>query len=118
MSSGIIMRHRAAGEISAPTLIVVGRAEFICPPSQAKIMRESIPKTRSWSSSSRAATSRTWRKRKPSSMRSVGGSGVPNEESIHLSAWKVNSPKFAGTEFSEVRAGLGQVASCSLGGKG
>jgi pimeloyl-ACP methyl ester carboxylesterase len=104
MSSGIIMRHRAAGEISAPTLIVVGRAEFICPPSQAKIMRESIPKTRSWSSSSRAATSRTWRKRKPSSMRSVGGSGVPNEESIHLSAWKVNSANFALTEFSEVRS--------------
>jgi proline iminopeptidase len=31
------------GEISAPTLILVGRDDFICPPSQAKIMRERIP---------------------------------------------------------------------------
>ncbi len=30
-------------EISAPTLILVGRDDFICPPSQAKIMRERIP---------------------------------------------------------------------------
>jgi hypothetical protein len=27
-------------------------------------------------------------------------------------AWKENSPKFAGTEFSEVRTRLGPVASC------
>jgi len=31
------------GEISAPTLIVVGEDDFICPPSQAKIMHEGIP---------------------------------------------------------------------------
>jgi len=31
------------GEISAPTLILVGRDDFICPPSQAKIMHEGIP---------------------------------------------------------------------------
>jgi proline iminopeptidase len=31
------------GEISAPTLIVVGKDDFICPPSQAKIMHEGIP---------------------------------------------------------------------------
>jgi proline iminopeptidase len=31
------------GEISAPTLILVGRDDFICPPSQAKIMHERIP---------------------------------------------------------------------------
>jgi proline iminopeptidase len=31
------------GEISAPTLIIVGRDDFVCPPSQAKIMHEGIP---------------------------------------------------------------------------
>jgi proline iminopeptidase len=31
------------GEISAPTLIVVGEDDFVCPPSQAKIMHEGIP---------------------------------------------------------------------------
>jgi pimeloyl-ACP methyl ester carboxylesterase len=31
------------GEISAPTLILVGEDDFICPPSQAKIMHEGIP---------------------------------------------------------------------------
>jgi proline iminopeptidase len=31
------------GEISAPTLVVVGRDDFICPPSQAKIMHDRIP---------------------------------------------------------------------------
>jgi proline iminopeptidase len=31
------------GEISAPTLILVGRDDFITPPSQAKIMHERIP---------------------------------------------------------------------------
>ena len=31
------------GEIFAPTLIVVGKDDFICPPSQAKIMHEGIP---------------------------------------------------------------------------
>lgn len=31
------------GEISAPTLILVGRDDFVCPPSQAKIMHERIP---------------------------------------------------------------------------
>jgi proline iminopeptidase len=31
------------GEISAPTLIVVGKDDFICPPSQAKIMHEGVP---------------------------------------------------------------------------
>ena len=31
------------GEISLPTLILVGRDDFICPPSQAKIMQERIP---------------------------------------------------------------------------
>jgi proline iminopeptidase len=31
------------GEISARTLILVGRDDFICPPSQAKIMHERIP---------------------------------------------------------------------------
>ena len=31
------------GEISAPTLVLVGRDDFICPPSQAKIMHERIP---------------------------------------------------------------------------
>jgi len=30
-------------EISTPTLILVGRDDFICPPSQAKIMHEGIP---------------------------------------------------------------------------
>jgi proline iminopeptidase len=30
-------------EISVPTLILVGRDDFICPPSQAKIMQEGIP---------------------------------------------------------------------------
>jgi proline iminopeptidase len=30
-------------EISAPTLILVGEDDFICPPSQAKIMHEGIP---------------------------------------------------------------------------
>ena len=31
------------GEISAPTLVLVGRDDFICPPSQATIMHERIP---------------------------------------------------------------------------
>lgn len=31
------------GEISVPTLILVGKDDFICPPSQAKIMHEGIP---------------------------------------------------------------------------
>jgi proline iminopeptidase len=31
------------GEVSAPTLILVGRDDFVCPPSQAKIMHEGIP---------------------------------------------------------------------------
>jgi proline iminopeptidase len=31
------------GEVSAPTLIVVGKDDFVCPPSQAKIMHEGIP---------------------------------------------------------------------------
>jgi len=31
------------GEISAPTLILVGRDDFVCPPSQARIMHEGIP---------------------------------------------------------------------------
>jgi proline iminopeptidase len=31
------------GEISAPTLIVVGEDDFVCPPSRAKIMHEGIP---------------------------------------------------------------------------
>ena len=31
------------GEISAPTLILVGRDDFVCPPSQAKIMHERHP---------------------------------------------------------------------------
>ena len=31
------------GEISAPTLIVAGEDDIICPPSQAKIMHELIP---------------------------------------------------------------------------
>jgi len=31
------------GEICAPTLILVGRDDFVCPPSQAKIMHERIP---------------------------------------------------------------------------
>lgn len=31
------------GEISAPTLILVGQDDFICPPSRAKIMHEGIP---------------------------------------------------------------------------
>jgi pimeloyl-ACP methyl ester carboxylesterase len=30
------------GEISVPTLILVGRDDFTCPPSQAKIMQERI----------------------------------------------------------------------------
>ena len=30
------------GEISAPTLILVGRDDFVCPPSQARIMHERI----------------------------------------------------------------------------
>jgi proline iminopeptidase len=30
-------------EISAPTLILVGEDDFICPPSRAKIMHERIP---------------------------------------------------------------------------
>ncbi len=34
---------RRLGEISAPTLILVGRDDFICPPSQAQIMHERIP---------------------------------------------------------------------------
>jgi len=31
------------GEISVSTLILVGRDDFVCPPSQAKIMHEGIP---------------------------------------------------------------------------
>jgi proline iminopeptidase len=31
------------GEISAPTLIIVGEDDFICPPTRAKIMHERIP---------------------------------------------------------------------------
>ena len=31
------------GEISAPTLILVGRDDFVCPPSQAEIMHQRIP---------------------------------------------------------------------------
>ena len=31
------------GEISAPTLILVGRDDFVCPPSRAQIMHEGIP---------------------------------------------------------------------------
>ncbi len=31
------------GEISGPTLILVGQDDFICPPSPAKIMHERIP---------------------------------------------------------------------------
>jgi proline iminopeptidase len=31
------------GEIQAPTLILVGRDDFICPPSQAAIMHAGIP---------------------------------------------------------------------------
>jgi proline iminopeptidase len=31
------------GEISAPRLVLVGRDDFICPPSQARIMHERIP---------------------------------------------------------------------------
>jgi proline iminopeptidase len=31
------------GEISAPTLILVGKDDFVCPPSQAKIMHQAIP---------------------------------------------------------------------------
>ena len=31
------------GEISAPTLILVGKDDFICPPSQAKVMYKGIP---------------------------------------------------------------------------
>lgn len=33
-------------EISAPTLIVVGKDDFVCPPSQAKIMHEGIPNSK------------------------------------------------------------------------
>jgi proline iminopeptidase len=31
------------GAITAPTLILLGEDDFICPPSRAKIMRERIP---------------------------------------------------------------------------
>lgn len=31
------------GEISTPTLVLVGQDDFICPPSRAKILHESIP---------------------------------------------------------------------------
>jgi proline iminopeptidase len=31
------------GEIGAPTLILVGRDDFVCPPSRAEIIRERIP---------------------------------------------------------------------------
>jgi proline iminopeptidase len=34
------------GEISAPTLILVGKDDFVCPPSQAKIMHEGIPNSK------------------------------------------------------------------------
>jgi proline iminopeptidase len=30
-------------EISAPTLVLVGKDDFICPPSRAKILQEGIP---------------------------------------------------------------------------
>jgi proline iminopeptidase len=31
------------GEIAAPTLIIVGRDDFVCPPSRAEIMHERMP---------------------------------------------------------------------------
>ena len=31
------------GQITAPTLVVVGRDDFICPPSQARVLHKSIP---------------------------------------------------------------------------
>lgn len=31
------------GEIDAPTLILVGRDDFVCPPSQARVLNEGIP---------------------------------------------------------------------------
>lgn len=31
------------GEISAPTLVLVGRDDFVCPPSRAKILHEGVP---------------------------------------------------------------------------
>jgi proline iminopeptidase len=31
------------GEISAPTLILVGKDDFVCPPPQARILHEGIP---------------------------------------------------------------------------
>lgn len=33
------------GEIQAPTLILVGRDDFTCPPSQAERMHKGIPKS-------------------------------------------------------------------------
>ena len=72
-------------EIFAPRLILVGRDDFICPPPKRRACTSSSS-TRSWWFSREAAISRTWRNRMPSSMRSVGGSGVPNEKPIHPSA--------------------------------
>jgi proline iminopeptidase len=34
------------GEISAPTLILVGKDDFVCPPSQANFMHEGIPNSK------------------------------------------------------------------------
>jgi hypothetical protein len=34
------------GGISAPTLILVGKDDFVCPPSQANIMHEGIPNSK------------------------------------------------------------------------
>ena len=33
------------GEIGAPTLIVVGRDDFVTPPSRARILHEGIPRS-------------------------------------------------------------------------
>jgi pimeloyl-ACP methyl ester carboxylesterase len=56
-------------EISVPTLILVGRDDFICPPSQAKTLK-SVSATRSWWYSKRAAMSLKSRNRRPFSKRS------------------------------------------------
>jgi hypothetical protein len=37
---------------------------------------------------------------------------------VNPNAWKACSANFACTEFSEVRTGLRELASCSCGGKG
>jgi pimeloyl-ACP methyl ester carboxylesterase len=34
------------GEIAAPTLILAGRDDFVCPPSQAKILHHALAKER------------------------------------------------------------------------